>query len=165
MSERDSTGAATRRRERRLRVHWRHEQLTLRMVVAAVEHGAPRGQTTATRTKAEECETFSAPRQQEPPLPFTLDDETMLVKHRSRAGGIAGAAAAGAGSAAHRGARRRRLSLRADPRCACAADGGPSGGIHAAARHCDHSAGYRSAQDQTRQNPAAFCGLASRAEC
>ena len=84
------SGAAKRRRERRLRVHWRHEQLTLRMVLATVEHhshGAPRGQVTATRTRAEVRETYSAPRRQEPPLPaattgtqyFTLDDERVPV--------------------------------------------------------------------------------------
>ena len=39
------TGSARRRRERRLRQHWRHEQLTLRMVLAATQHhSAPRGQ-------------------------------------------------------------------------------------------------------------------------
>ena len=53
------SGAAKRRRERRLRMHRRHEQLTLRMV----------RQTTATRTRAEERETSSAPQRQEPPLP------------------------------------------------------------------------------------------------
>ena len=45
------------------------------------------GQTTATRTRAEERETYSAPRRQEPPLPavttgtqyFTLDDESVSV--------------------------------------------------------------------------------------
>ena len=38
------------------------------------------------------------------------------------------AGATGAGSAAHRGARRRHLPLRADSRCSCAADGGTVGG-------------------------------------
>ena len=70
MAERDSGGAAKRRRERRLRMHWRHEQLMLRMVL----------QTTATRTKAEERETYSAPRRQEPPLPqlelFQFEEES-----------------------------------------------------------------------------------------
>ena len=49
--------------------------------------GAPRGQSTATRTRAEERETYSAPRRQEPPLPavttgtqyFTMDDESVPV--------------------------------------------------------------------------------------
>ena len=66
-------------------MHWRHEQLALRMVYHS--HGAPRAQTTATRTRAEERETYSAPRRQEPPLPavttgtqfFTLDDESVPV--------------------------------------------------------------------------------------
>ena len=46
------SGAAKRRRDRLLRMHWRHEQLTLQMVLAAVQHhsyGALRGQSTATR--------------------------------------------------------------------------------------------------------------------
>ena len=62
------------------------------------------------------------------------------------------------------GAHHRRLALHADPRCACAADGRPAGGIHAGARHCDPCAGCRSAQDFSGPNPAAFCGLASSAE-
>ena len=88
--DRNSGGAAKRRRERRLRMHWRHEQLALQMVLATVElhsHGAPRGQSTVTMTRAEERETYSAPRRQEPPLPavttgtqyFTMDDESVPV--------------------------------------------------------------------------------------
>ena len=38
MAERDSGSAAWRRRQHQLRMHWRHEQLTLRMVLATVEH-------------------------------------------------------------------------------------------------------------------------------
>ena len=55
MAERDS--AAKRRRDRRLRMHWRHEQLTLRLALAAALHhsrdvrpvtyNAPRSQTTS----------------------------------------------------------------------------------------------------------------------
>ena len=48
-----NSGAAKRRRDRRLRMHWRHDQLTLQMVLATVQHpsyDAPRGQRTATRT-------------------------------------------------------------------------------------------------------------------
>ena len=48
-----NSGAAKRRRDRRLRMHWRHEQLTLQMVLATVQHhsyGTLRGQSTATRT-------------------------------------------------------------------------------------------------------------------
>ena len=36
MAERDS--AAKRRRDRRLRMHWRHQQLTLQMALAAALH-------------------------------------------------------------------------------------------------------------------------------
>ena len=44
-----TAGAARRRRERRLRMHWRHEQLSLQMLLATFQHhSAPRGQTTAT---------------------------------------------------------------------------------------------------------------------
>ena len=53
MAERHSTGAAKRRREGRVRRHWHHEQLTLRMVLATVDHhshGALRGQASATRS-------------------------------------------------------------------------------------------------------------------
>ena len=43
-----TAGAARRRRERRLRMHWRHEQLSLQMLLATFQHhSAPRGQTTA----------------------------------------------------------------------------------------------------------------------
>ena len=38
MTERDSTGAAKRRRDRRLRMHWRHELLSLRMALAECQH-------------------------------------------------------------------------------------------------------------------------------
>ena len=45
---RGGTGSARRRRERGLRQHWRHEQLTLQMLLATYQHhAAPRGQTTA----------------------------------------------------------------------------------------------------------------------
>ena len=53
----DGDSAAKRRRDRRLRMHWRHEQLTLRMALAAALHhsrdvgpvtyNAPRSQRTA----------------------------------------------------------------------------------------------------------------------
>ena len=41
-------GAAWRRRQRRLRAHWRHEQLTLQMLLTTFDHhAAPRGQSRA----------------------------------------------------------------------------------------------------------------------
>ena len=73
------TGAAKRRRERRLRSAWRHEQLSVAMAVAAALHhsaqrgagpassSAPRGQKTA--TEGEVRVPNYAPRSQKPPLP------------------------------------------------------------------------------------------------
>ena len=72
-------GAARRRRDRRLRAAWHHEQLSVKMAVAAALHhsaqrgagpatySAPRGQTTA--TEGEVREPNNAPRSQKPPLP------------------------------------------------------------------------------------------------
>ena len=51
------------------------------MILATVEHhshGAPRSQTTATRTRAEERELHTAPRRQEPPQPAGTQFFTML---------------------------------------------------------------------------------------
>ena len=84
--------AAQRRRQRRLRSMLGHEQQTVRMALATVlhhsygrvhtENGALRSQNTATRARAEERETNTAPRRQEPPQPpgtqyFDLDDESV----------------------------------------------------------------------------------------
>ena len=72
-------GAARRRRDRRLRAAWHHEQLSVKMAVAAALHhsaqrgagpatySAPRGQMTA--TEGEVREPNNAPRSQKPPLP------------------------------------------------------------------------------------------------
>ena len=49
----EHTGTARRRRERRLRSFWRHEQMAIQMVLVTVQHysyGAPLGQITAIRT-------------------------------------------------------------------------------------------------------------------
>ena len=59
---------------------------------------------------------------------------------------------------AHRGAHHRRLVLRADPRCACAAGGRPAVGVNQAFGLSGPRAGYRRAQDLSRQNPVAFGG-------
>ena len=59
-----ATGAARRRRQRRLRAHWRHEQLSL---LATYEHHvAPRGQSKA-RSRGEESEMNNAFGQKTPP--------------------------------------------------------------------------------------------------
>ena len=60
-------GAAWRRRQRQLRAHWRHEQLTLQMLLAKYEqHAAPRGQMKA-RSRREESEMNNAFCQKTPP--------------------------------------------------------------------------------------------------
>ena len=62
-----TAGVARRRRERRLRMHWRHEQLSLRMALAAATHHSaqPRAK------EGVEGETNDAPRRPMPPLPGT----------------------------------------------------------------------------------------------
>ena len=79
-----STGAARRRRERRLRSMLRHEQQTVRIALAAdlnhsagpkekvemQENGAPRRQKTAARAgEVEEQATHAGPRAQKAPPP------------------------------------------------------------------------------------------------
>ena len=74
-------GAAWRRHQRRLRAHWRHEQLKLQMLLATYEHhAAPRGQSKA-RSREEESELNNATGQKTPPprvastVYFSLDDD------------------------------------------------------------------------------------------
>ena len=76
-----TSSAAKRMRDRRLRAAFRHEQLSVRMAVAAALHhsaqrgagpetySAPRRQTTA--TEGEVREPYNAARSQKPPLPGT----------------------------------------------------------------------------------------------
>ena len=47
----DGSGAARRRRERRLRTHWRHEQLTMRMLLASLEHHSAQKMPAATHNQ------------------------------------------------------------------------------------------------------------------
>ena len=81
-------GAAWRRRQRRLRAHWRHEQLTLQMLLATYEHhAAPRGQSKA-RSREEESEMNNAYGQKTPLLRaastvhFNLFDEGEVLAAR-----------------------------------------------------------------------------------
>ena len=102
-------GAAKRRRDRRLRMHWRHEQLTLQMALAAALHhsrdvgpvtyNAPRRQKTA-RAEA----TYDALRSQT----TSVAGDTEFVSR-----GLTGlrGQAAGTGPAAHRGTERRHRAL------------------------------------------------------
>ena len=110
-----AVGAAKQRRERRLRMHWRHEQLSLRMALVTAshhsfdkvhaEHAAPRSQKTGTRAGVRLFEKHAGPRAQNRPLPGDA------------AGSGSGAATAGGDPVAH----GDRLRAASQPRCA--ADG------------------------------------------
>ena len=67
----DGDGAAKRRRLRRLRSWWRHEQQTVAAVLATMQHhSAPRGQKAATKASEGEIrEQYYGLRAQERPLP------------------------------------------------------------------------------------------------
>ena len=90
---RGGTGSARRRRERRLRQHWRHEQLTLQMLLATYQHhAAPRGQMTARSVEwGSELNYTAAIRRTPPPLPqaagaqhFAMDVDEVLAAGGSR---------------------------------------------------------------------------------
>ena len=95
MAERDS--AAKRRRDRRLRMHWRHEQLTLRMALAAALHhsrdvgpvtyNALRSQKTARAWEEEENEMHFATGQTTPP-PRAAAAEYYPLTPGAEAGGV-----------------------------------------------------------------------------
>ena len=78
-----ATGAARRRRQRRLRAHWRHEQLSLQMLLATYDHhAAPRGQSKA-RSRGEESEMNHAFGQKTPPpraLPLDFHGRVRVVR-------------------------------------------------------------------------------------
>ena len=82
-----------RRRERRLRMHWRHEQLSLRMALAAATHHSaqPRAK------EGVEGETNDGLRAQKPPLPGTRPESLEEVSEpQVRAATVGYVAAAGA---------------------------------------------------------------------
>ena len=142
-------GAAWRRRQRRLRSMLRHERQTVRMeLAAALHHSWGEG---SGRTKA-----YGHRRQPARVLPSSSNFSLMMAGPQGgAAGGLAGAAAAGQGQAAHRG----RVRDRPESRGPCAADGGtaarcppvlrffPAGGCRA---------GYRSAEDLPGHDSAAL---------
>ena len=82
---RGALSAAKRRRERRLRCHWKHECLSVRMAVAAARHHS-RGR------EGVEGGTYDAPRRQKPPppgrLPAPLSEvggrQEVLVRHSGK---------------------------------------------------------------------------------
>ena len=62
---RGALSAAKRRRERRLRCHWKHECLSVRIAVAAARHHS-------SGREGVEGETYDVPRRQKPPPPGSL---------------------------------------------------------------------------------------------
>ena len=119
------TGVAQRRRRRRLRAAWRHEQQSIAQALAAHTHrSAPRRQTTA-RARGEESEMHIATGQMTP-LPrvasteyFSLDVED-VPRPAARCVWTAGAC-----FAAHRGADRRlRACCPSPPHLRAALSGG-----------------------------------------
>ena len=82
---RGALSAAKRRRERRLRCHWKHECLSVRMAVAAARHHS-------SGREGVEGGTYDAPRRQKPPppgsLPAPLSEvagrQEVLVRHSGK---------------------------------------------------------------------------------
>ena len=123
------SGAAKRRRDRRLRMHWRHEQLTLQMALAAalhhsrdvgpVSYNALRSQRTA-RAVA----TNNAMRSQKNSVAgdtefFSLYEDELSGRRPEASAELRPQDCV----KRHRGAHHRS-PLRSDPRRSCAADGG-----------------------------------------
>ena len=162
MSLHGDHGSAWRRRQRRLRSWWRHEQQSVAMALSAAAHhsfdkvaaGAKydglRAQTTDRAGEAAN----KSPRRQKPRAAgeavfFELFDEDTAG---FAARGSRRAPAAGTSPAAHHGAHRRlrlQCALGADSRCSCAADGGTTARRAPVLRqaHDRSRAGHRSAQD------------------
>ena len=157
-------GAAWRRRQRRLRMHWRHEQLTLQTLLATYDHHAgPRGQMKA-RSRGEEIEmNIALARRLLAPgaastMCYRMDDEgdvlaarpPPLVEVRPQSG-----------VQRHTVEQIFETFVLFRFSMSSATGGDSVGGIHAEARHCDPGAGYRSAQALSRANSTAFCGSSS----
>ena len=130
-------GAAKRRKDGQVRAFRRHELLTVRMELAA-----------ASTTALDGWRAERGGRARDAPRPTGTEDPASAA---AACQPVRAAGAAGARTEAHRGAACRLRSHCADPRCSCAAVGGPVVGspqvlCHAA---CCCRAGYRSAQDHS----------------
>ena len=127
-------GAAQRRRERQLRAFHRHEVLSVKMALATgLHHSAQRVEVPR---EVEEHETYVGPRAQKTPPPGMRP--ASLAEPRG---------STGAGQEAQRRAVWRTRSHGADPRCSCAADGGPACCRACPLRLAYPRARHRSAQD------------------
>ena len=115
-----SSGAAKRRRQRRLRSWWRHERMSVAAaLVEATHHSFPKGGWSEAYKAPRGPKTVSA--QVEPEL-FELSDEEPGGARPDRPRWASGPQERG--PATHRGAHRRQCAGRAVSRCSCAADGG-----------------------------------------
>ena len=142
----NATGAAMRRRQRRLRSMLRHERMTVAMALAESTHLTSRGQKYARAVWGHEQNYTAKIRKPPTPQPelFSLEEET---------GG--GLPAPLSGVAGRQGKVVRHVMedlgsvcpVRADSRSSCAADGWRRYRHLAAPGFPDCRAGYRSAQD------------------
>ena len=120
----DSAGTARRRRERRLRQFLRHERLSVAMALAEFTHRTSGGQR---KDRGRGGGSRDALHSQVPDASSSPGGRRASILPRRRW-------AAGAGSAAQRGADRGDRAFGADPRCCCAAGGGQARGSF---RHFD----------------------------
>ena len=126
------SSAARRRRERRLRSMLRHERMTVAMALAEMTHNSAPRRPMMARAWGEESEMNNAMGQTTPfprvarTVHFDLFDDGDVLAARPTP--IVEVRAIARGTAARRGAHRGHRAVRADPRCACAAVGGPGGG-------------------------------------
>ena len=123
LSEQPRTGAVQRRKQRRLRSWWRHEQQSIAAALATSLHHSSRGQRKA-RAREEESELkYTAKFQTTPPLQlvlFSLYDEE---PGGWRPASLALPPGPQERVPQHRGAHARDVRARPVSRCSCAADG------------------------------------------
>ena len=157
-----TVGAAKQRRERRLRMHWRHEQLSLRMALAAATHHSaqPRAK------EAVEGETYDAPRRQKPPPPGTqpaslaeprgdvVQVQRHTVQHLADGAPCLPTLGVPVPQMVDQPVDILKIVAKLSP--AVAADGGTVGGHALSSGYSCCRAGYRRAQDHPGPHPAAL---------
>ena len=155
-SEQPRTGAGQRRKHRRLRSWWRHEQQSIAAALATSLHHSSRGQRKARAGEEESELNYTATVRKTPPSQpvfFSLKSpaDGGLPAWQSRRGRRSGSSGAPWSSLP-------KLLPGADPRRSCTADCGPAGGSSQALRHHGACAGDRRAQEHFhRCHPAARC--------
>ena len=144
-------GATWQRRQRRQRSWWRHEQLSVAMALSAAIHQsfdkvAAEAKYSGLRAqKTDRAE--AAPNAPRRPTTSAARGPEIFQLYEEKPGG-----GRPEGAVAHSDTARGVRANGADPRCSCAAYGGPVGGRREDHRHsatCCCWAGDRSAQDQS----------------